>query len=128
MRFSFRIILILILGLPCTGIYCQAKKPMHVFELSQAITEDLVKNYPGCLVRAAWKTDTSNFVSYEIRLIKAKMEYALIYNKDGKFLRRQAVSPVVAELKPAVHRRAQKSFFMQQLDSLQVSDSLILRY
>ncbi len=128
MKFYSRIVCVIMIALSCSGIYSQAKKPLHVFELSQNITQDLVNTYPGCQVRSAWKTDTSNFISYEVRLVKANMEYAIIYGKDGHFLRKQAVSPIIAEIKPIVHRKPRKSFFMQQLDSMQISDSLILKY
>jgi len=128
MTTTSKTIFFLLFILLSTGAVAQGKKPLHIFDLGQPITEDLVRNYPGCLVRAAWKVDTSNLVSYEVRLVKSKMEYGLIYNKDGKFLRKQAVSPVIAEVKPVIKRKPQKSFFMQQMDSMQISDSLILKY
>jgi len=128
MKLICKIVFIVLFTLPCTKISAQGKKALHIFELGQTITEDLVKNYPGCLVSASWKVDTSNFVCYEVRLVKSKMEYALIYDKDGKFLRKRAVSPVITDVKPTLKRRPQKSFFMQQLDSMQISDSLILKY
>ena len=109
-------------------VSAQIKTPVHVFELGQAITEQLVKTFPGSLVRASWKVNTNNVLSYEIRMVKGDMEYALLYDKDGKFLCKEAVSPVIAEKKPIIRRRQPKSFMMQQLDSLLAPDSLILRY
>ena len=128
MRLHCRIVFVIMLVFSCNVIFSQAKMPMHIFELNQTITDHLLKTYPGCQIRSAWKTDTSKFITYEVRLVKSNMEYAITYDKEGRFLRKQPVSPVIAEIKPVVHRRTQKSFLMKQLDSLQVSDSLILKY
>jgi hypothetical protein len=128
MKASVKIIFLLIFACFNLGVSAQRKTPIHVFELGQSITEHLVKTFPCSLVSAAWKVNTNNVLSYEVRMVKRNMEYALIYDKDGKFLRKEVVTPIVEEQKPIVHRKQPKPFLLQQLDSLQKSDSLVLRY
>jgi hypothetical protein len=127
MKGIFRCILFCLLSINFFGSFAQTKTPVHVFELGQKITEHLVKYFPGSLVKAAWRINTNNVVSYEIRLMKTNLEYTLVYDKDGKFLRKEVVSPVIAESKPVVHRKPAKPFIMEPLDALPIRDSLILR-
>ena len=123
-----KITLVLMFTFSGMGISAQTKIPVHIFDLGQTITQQLAQTFPGSLVRAAWKVNTNNVLSYEIRLVKGDMEYALLYDKEGKFLRKEPVSPVIIEKKPVIHRKQPRSFMLQQMDSLLAPDSLILRY
>ena len=128
MKIRHKVILVLLFMCFSVGAAAKTKIPVHVFELGQKITEQLAKNYAGSLVRSAWKVNTNNVWSYEIRIIRGNMEYALLYDKNGEFLRKETVSPVVAEKKPILRKKQPKPFLLQQLDSLQLSNSLVLRY
>jgi hypothetical protein len=118
----FNIVLI-IAGL-FSPVCAQTKTPVHVFELAQGITEQLAKTYPSCLVRAAWKVNTNNVLSYEIRMVKGNMEYSLLYDKDGKFLRKEPVSIVIEEKKPIIHKRERRPILLEPLEPLPAPDSI----
>jgi hypothetical protein len=128
MKYLEKITLVLMFAFSGMGISAQTKTPVHVFDLEQTITQQLAQTFSGSLVRSAWKVNTNNVLSYEIRLVKGDLEYALLYDSEGKFLRKELVSPVIIEIKPVIHRKQPKSFMLQQLDSLLAPDSLILRY
>jgi hypothetical protein len=128
MKVIFRSILFFLLSINFFGSSAQNKAPVHVFELGQKITEHLVNYFPGSLVKAAWRVNTNSVLSYEIRLMKANLEYTLVYDKDGKFLRKETVIPLIPESKPVIHRKLEKAVIMQPLDALPIRDSLILRY
>jgi hypothetical protein len=125
---SVRIIFVLMLACFSIGVSSQSKTPVHVFDLGQTITEQLAKTFPGSLVRAAWKVNTNNVLSYEIRMVKGKMEYALLYDKDGKFLRKEAVSPVIEEKKPIVRKKQRTPLLLEPLEPLPAPDSLVLHF
>ena len=112
------------------GARAQIKIPVHVFELGQKITEQLAKNYAGSLVRSAWKVNTNSIWSYEIRIIRGNIEYTLLYDKDGKFLRKESVAPVVVEKKIIIHKKLPKpdSDIFLPIMPLPAPDSLVLRY
>lgn len=103
---------------------------MHVFDLGQNITEQLVKTFPGCVVRSAWKVKTNNILCYEIRIIKGDLEYALIFDKNGKFLHKERVAPVPVEKKIIIHKKLPKpdSDIFLPIMPLPAPDSLVLRY
>jgi hypothetical protein len=112
----------------CVGISAQTKIPVHVFDLGQSITEQMAKTFPGIIVTGAWKVNTNSIVSYEIRMVKGNMEYALQYDKDGKFLRKDIVSPVIVEKKVILQKKQPKREILLPLSPLPVPDSLVLQF
>lgn len=68
-------------------------------DLPKAITENIAKNYTGFTIKEAHKVTENNVVSYNVMINKGTTSETLVYDKDGKFLRKMA--PPAATAKPA---------------------------
>jgi hypothetical protein len=64
------------------------KTSIKVSDLSKAISNDISKNYAGYTVKEAYKVDTNGVISYEVKVQKANDELTLLYDKDGKFIKK----------------------------------------
>jgi hypothetical protein len=70
-------------------------------DLPKAITENVAKNYAGFNIKEAQKVTENNIISYNVMINKGSMSETLVYDKDGKFLRKMTPAPT-AQAKPAV--------------------------
>jgi hypothetical protein len=59
-------------------------------DLPKAITENIAKNYTGFTIKEAHKVTENNVVSYNVMINKGATSETLVYDKDGKFLRKMA--------------------------------------
>lgn len=71
-------------------------------ELPKAIKEHIAKEHPGCTVKQAVWDWSANFVTgkvfvYDIVITDGTKEEALLFDKEGKFLRKGVVKIETAE-------------------------------
>jgi len=69
-------------------------------DLPKAITENVAKNYTGFTIKEANKVTENNIVSYNVMINKGTTSETLVYDKDGKFLRKMT-PPTAATPAPA---------------------------
>ncbi len=64
------------------------KAPVKTADLPKAITENVAKNYVGFTVKEATKVTENKVVTYDVVITKGTTTETLVYDKDGKFLRK----------------------------------------
>lgn len=64
------------------------KVAVKAADLPKAITENVAKNYTGFTIKEATKVTENNVVSYDVMINKGTTSETLVYDKDGKFLRK----------------------------------------
>lgn len=81
-----------------------AKAPqttLNVADLPKSITDNIAKDYPGFTVKSAKSITAKSGLDYEVSIVKGTDNETLLYNKDGKFLKKE--SP-----KTAMHHEMKK--------------------
>jgi curli biogenesis system outer membrane secretion channel CsgG len=76
----------------------QAKPTVTVVKLAdlpKAITDNVAKDYVGFTIKDATCTNTNNVVTYDVVIVKGTTTETLVYDKDGKFIKKvtQKVAP-----------------------------------
>ena len=71
-------------------------------DLSKAITDNIAKNYAGYTIKEATKVTENKVVTYDVLITKGTTSETLVYDKDGKFLRK--MTPPAAPAKPATKK------------------------
>lgn len=66
-------------------------------DLPKAITDNINKDYPGYTIKEATSVSGKNGLNYQVEVMKGATTETLLYNKDGKFLRK--VSPKATSMK-----------------------------
>ena len=87
------------------------RTPVSVIELQKAITDNVVKDYVGFTIKEATKVAESNIVSYEVIVAKGTTQETLLYDKDGKFLKKMALKSGTVQkkyVKPATSPTSKK--------------------
>ena len=64
------------------------RTPLKVADLPKAIVDNIAKNYVGFTVKDATKVTENNVVTYDVKINKGTTSETLVYDKDGKFLRK----------------------------------------
>jgi hypothetical protein len=69
-----------------------AAKPVvavvKVADLQKAITDNIAKDYVGFTIKEATSVTTNNVVTYEVVIVKGNTTETLVYDKDGKFVKK----------------------------------------
>ena len=73
-------------------------------DLPKAITDNIAKNYAGYTIKEATKVTENKVVTYDVLINKGTMSETLVYDKDGKFLRK--MTPPAAQAAPAATKPA----------------------
>jgi hypothetical protein len=76
-------------------------------DLPKAITDNIAKNYTGFTIKEAHKVTENNIVSYNVLINKGNTSETLVYDKDGKFLRK--MTPHTASTPNTENKPADKS-------------------
>lgn len=58
-------------------------------ELPQAIKSTLAKDFSGYKINECEKTETKGLISYEMEAKKDKVEYELVFDSNGKLLKKE---------------------------------------
>lgn len=62
--------------------------PVKIADLPKAITDNVAKNHTGFTIKEAHKVTENNIVSYNVLINKGNTSETLVYDKDGKYLRK----------------------------------------
>jgi hypothetical protein len=66
------------------------RTPVKVADLNKAIIDNVAKDYVGFTIKEATKVTTNNVVTYEAVIVKGTTTETLVYDKDGKFVKKMA--------------------------------------
>ncbi len=96
-----RITLILAFFMAVLAVNAQISRvAVKTSDLPKAITDNVTKSYAGYTVKEATKVVENNVVTFDVVVVKGTATETLIYDKDGKFLRK-AAPKAAATAKPA---------------------------
>ena len=63
---------------------------VKVTELQKAITDNVAKDFVGFTIKGATSVTLNNTVTYEVVIVKGTTTETLVYDKDGKFVKKMA--------------------------------------
>jgi hypothetical protein len=63
-------------------------------ELQKSITDNVVKDFPGFTIKEAFSVTKGTDVTYEVVITKGTVVETLVYDKEGKFVKKLAPMPV----------------------------------
>jgi len=67
---------------------------VQVADLQKAITDNIAKDYVGYTIKEATKVVDNNIVTYEVVVVKETTTETLVYDTDGKFIKKCLPVPV----------------------------------
>jgi archaellum component FlaG (FlaF/FlaG flagellin family) len=68
----------------------QSKVSVKVTELQKSITDNVAKDFPGFTIKEAFSVTKGNDVTYEVVIVKGTVVETLVYDKEGKFVKKLA--------------------------------------
>jgi len=84
-----KILLVAIFGLAVLFVNAQTKTEVKVADLNKAITENVAKDHVGFTIEKAFKMENNSVVTYEVKIVKGTEESTLLYDNDGKFIKKE---------------------------------------
>ena len=66
---------------------------VKVADLQKAITDNIAKDYVGFTIKEATSVSANNTVTYEVVIVKGTLTETLVYDKDGKFVKKLPPTP-----------------------------------
>jgi len=93
-----KLLFVLVLVMGALVVNAQ-RTPVKVADLQKAITDNITKNYVGFTVKDATQVVENNVVTFEVVITKGTTQETLLYDKDGKFLKKLTVK--AGTVKPA---------------------------
>jgi hypothetical protein len=63
---------------------------VKVGELQKAITDNVAKDYAGFTIKDATSVTLNSTVTYDVVVVKGTTTETLVYDKDGKFIKKMA--------------------------------------
>ena len=103
-----KLILAIVLTVFALSINAQTKTPVKVSDLNKAITYNVATTHAGYTIKEAKKVEANGVITYEVKIVKGTSENTLIYDKDGKFLKREMVKAGAVEKKVASKKEVAK--------------------
>src|SRR5512140_2369498 len=67
-----------------------SKVSVKVTELQKSITDNVAKDYPGFTIKEAFSVTKGTDVTYEVVIVKGTVVETLVYDKEGKFVKKLA--------------------------------------
>ncbi|HEY5591136.1 MAG TPA: hypothetical protein VIK55_08970 [Paludibacter sp.] len=84
--------LLFIMALMMGALVVNAQRtPVKVVELQKAIIDNVAKDYVGFTIKEATQVVENNVVTFEVVITKGTTQETLLYDKDGKFLKKVTV-------------------------------------
>ncbi len=81
-------LLFIIFFMSAVIINAQTKTVVKTADLPKAITENVAKDYQGFMIHQATKVVTNNVTTYDVVIAKGQTTETLVYDKDGKFIKK----------------------------------------
>src|SRR5664280_85458 len=66
---------------------------VKVADLQKAITDNIAKDYVGYTIKEATSVTANNIVTYHVVIVKDATTMALVYDKDGVFVKKLPTTP-----------------------------------
>lgn len=66
---------------------------VKIADLPKAITDNVAKDYAGFTIKEASCTNTNNVLTYDVVIVKGTTTETLVYDKDGKFVKKLPPPP-----------------------------------
>lgn len=64
------------------------RTPVKVADLKKPITDNIAKDYPGFTIKEATMVMTNNVTNYEVVVTKGTTTETLLYDSNGKFVKK----------------------------------------
>jgi hypothetical protein len=80
-------------------INAQTKTVVKTADLPKAITENVAKDYAGFTIKDATKVVANNVVTFDVVVVKGTTTETLVYDKDGKFVKKMTATSGTPEKK-----------------------------
>jgi hypothetical protein len=71
-----------------------ARTTVKVADLQKAITDNIAKDYVGYTIKEATCVTTNNTFTYEVVIVEGTNTETLVYDKEGKFVKKLPPTPV----------------------------------
>jgi curli biogenesis system outer membrane secretion channel CsgG len=68
---------------------------VKIADLPKAITDNVAKDYAGFTIKDATCTNTNNVLTYDVVIVKETTTETLVYDKDGKFIKKLPPPPEI---------------------------------
>ena len=85
-----KLFLVAVFGLAVLFVNAQTRTEIKVADLNKAITENIAKEHAGFVVKNAYKLETNGVATFEVKVEKGTEIEMLVYDKDGKFIKKEA--------------------------------------
>ena len=83
---------VLVVSAQTTKTTVTKEKPLRaavmVADLQKAITDNIAKDYVGYTIKEATSVTENKVVTYEVVIVKDATSETLVYDKDGKFVKK----------------------------------------
>ena len=67
-----------------------SRTPVKVADLQKSITDNIANDYPGFTIKDAASVNLNNTETFDVVIVKGKTTETLVYDKDGKFVKKLA--------------------------------------
>ncbi len=85
------------------------RTPVKVADLNKAIIDNVAKDYSGFTIKEATKIMENNVTTFDVVITKGATKETLVYDKDGKFLKKVAPKLASAGTRTPNHGMAKKA-------------------
>jgi hypothetical protein len=82
-----KMFLIIVMVIAAVSVNAQ-RTPVKIADLQKAIVDNVTKDYAGFSIKEATKIVTNNVTTYEVAIVKGTTQQTLLYDKDGKFVKK----------------------------------------
>jgi hypothetical protein len=84
-----KVLFVMVLVMAAMVVNAQTTRTaVKVVDLQKAITDNVAKDYVGFTIKNAVKVTTNNVVTYDVVVSKGTTTETLVYDKDGKFVKK----------------------------------------
>jgi hypothetical protein len=85
-----KLMLVAVFAFAVLFVNAQTRTAIKVADLNKAITENVAKDHAGYTIKDAYKCDNKGVTTFEVKVAKGNEENTLVYDKDGKFIKKEA--------------------------------------
>ena len=92
-----------------TFVNAQTKTEIKVADLQKVITDHITANYAGYTIDKAFKVDNKGVITFKVLISKATDKFTLVYDKDGKFVKKIAPAAKTTPAKTTTPPKTEKA-------------------
>jgi len=85
-----KLIFIIVLFIAAVSANAQ-RTPIKTGDLQKTIIDNIQRDYAGFTIKEATKIVNNNVTNYEVAIIKGTTQETLLYDNDGKFIKKTSV-------------------------------------